>query len=81
MTEAVADIYTKQGLVAEAVRIYEKILGREPGNAEIRKKLEALKPGSAPAAPAAPPAAKPAAPAPPAAADADPKKKSKVSYL
>lgn len=83
MTAAVADIYTKQGLVAEAVRIYEKILSREPGNAEIRKKLEALKPGSAPEAPAAaqPPAAAPKAPAAPQAPDADPKKKSKVSYL
>jgi len=34
MTAAVADIYVKQGLVKEAQRIYERILKREPGNAE-----------------------------------------------
>ncbi len=53
MTAAVADIYTKQGLTAEAVRIYEKILSREPGNAEIRRKLDALQGKPAPAEPPA----------------------------
>jgi tetratricopeptide (TPR) repeat protein len=68
MTAAVADIYVKQGLVKEAQRIYERILKREPGNADVRAKLEALtgaKSGEAPK------------PVPPL----DPTKKSKVSYL
>jgi tetratricopeptide (TPR) repeat protein len=78
MTAAVADIYTKQGLINEAIRIYEKILLREPGNAEIRKKLDGLRPSTAPASPSAP--AVPAAAAAPAA-EPDAKKKSKVSYL
>jgi tetratricopeptide (TPR) repeat protein len=77
MTEPVADIYTKQGLIPEAVRIYERILSRQPGNADVRRKLEALKP-TATVAP------KPAHPEPPAQAgpgEPDAKKKSKVSYL
>lgn len=70
MTAAVADIYVTQGLTTEAVRIYQRILSREPGNAEIRAKLEALgiKPQGAPRS---------AAPA----VENDPKRKSKVSYL
>jgi tetratricopeptide (TPR) repeat protein len=67
MTAAVADIYVKQGLVKEAQRIYERILKREPGNADVKAKLEAL-------------AGKGGAPAEPAKAP-DPAKKSKVSYL
>jgi tetratricopeptide (TPR) repeat protein len=81
VTAAVADIYTKQGLIDEAVRIYEKILLREPGNGEIRAKLDALKSsGAKPGVPApgnSDAAAKGAATPP----DADPKRKSKVSYL
>ncbi len=71
MTATVADIYTKQGLVKEAVKIYEKILAREPGNAEIRKKLDALT-GKVPAPEMARTEEK---------SDESTKKKSKVSYL
>ncbi len=78
MTEAVADIYTKQGLVKEAQRIYEKILTREPGNAAIRRKLDSL---TNPAAAKAAPAAAPAAAAAPKDPDPAKAKKSKVSYL
>ncbi|HTA16845.1 MAG TPA: hypothetical protein VK786_03785, partial [bacterium] len=42
MTIAVADIYVKQGLKTDAQNIYERILKREPGNGEVRAKLEAL---------------------------------------
>lgn len=65
MTAAVADIYVKQGLVKEAVRIYERILKREPGNVDVRAKLDALQGG--------------AKPKPEGGGDAP--KKSKVSYL
>jgi len=76
MTAAAADIYVKQGLIKEAVRIYERILKREPGNADVKAKLEAAKGGKP--APAAPPAKAAEAPK---AADAAAPKKSKVSYL
>jgi hypothetical protein len=79
MTSAVADIYVKQGLIKEAVRIYERILKREPGNADVKAKLEAAKSGKP-----LPTAAASEAPAQPpkAAGDAGaPAKKSKVSYL
>ena len=42
MTIAVADIYVKQGLKTDAQNIYERILKREPGNADVRAKLDAL---------------------------------------
>lgn len=42
MTIAVADIYVKQGLKTDAQNIYERILKREPGNGDVRAKLEAL---------------------------------------
>lgn len=68
---SVAEIFVKQGLKAEAQKIYERILRREPDNDEVRAKLEALlghKPAPGPSAPAGGgPAAGP--------------KKSKVSYL
>jgi len=73
MNAAVADIYVKQGLVKEAVRIYEKILKLDPGNAEIRGKLDL-----ALGRPAAPSPNPPSAPG--SAPDSAPKK-SKVSYL
>jgi hypothetical protein len=71
MTAAVADIYVKQGLVKEAQRIYERILRREPGNADVKAKLEALGGKHAPVSGAHPEGPK----------AADPAKKSKVSYL
>lgn len=43
-TSTMADLYARQGLVSEAQHIYENILAREPGNAGVRAKLEALTP-------------------------------------
>jgi tetratricopeptide (TPR) repeat protein len=93
MNAAVADLYVKQGLTKEAIRIYEKILKLDPNNAEIRSKLDAAMgrptsatPPSSPAPISSPPpggaASAAGAPAPAAPADvtATPKK-SKVSYL
>jgi len=37
--QTLADIYAKQGLFVEAVKIYEKILNDEPDNEEVRNKL------------------------------------------
>ncbi len=41
-TLTMADLYAKQGLVAEARQIYENILQRDPGNALVRRKLGEL---------------------------------------
>lgn len=70
MTAAVADIYVKQGLVKEAQRIYERIVKREPGNGDVRAKLDALLAGKP-----LPEASQPKGPGD------GPAKKSKVSYL
>jgi tetratricopeptide (TPR) repeat protein len=43
-TVTMADLYVRQGLVEEARHIYEHILARDGGNAEVRAKLEALAP-------------------------------------
>ncbi len=43
-TVTMADLYVRQGLVEDARHIYENILARDPGNAEVRAKLEALAP-------------------------------------
>ncbi|MEO8033343.1 MAG: hypothetical protein ABI837_02850 [Acidobacteriota bacterium] len=50
-TITMADLYAGQGLVDEARDIYEDILARDPNNASIRAKLEALdhQPASSPA--------------------------------
>jgi len=72
----VAEIYTKQGLIEEALRIYQRILAKEPGNADVAAKLEALKSRHGGKA-----LSKPLAPLPPLAAPPEPAKKSKVSYL
>ena len=80
MTSAVADIYVKQGLIKEALRIYERILKREPGNADVKAKLEAVKAGKP--LPSGAPAAAPAKPNAPVSDGSNiPAKKSKVSYL
>lgn len=42
MTVTVAEIYTKQGLLNEALKIYQKILEIEPGNQEAKLKKEEL---------------------------------------
>lgn len=43
-TVTMADLYVRQGLVEEARNIYDHILARDPGNAEVRAKLEAIAP-------------------------------------
>ncbi len=43
-TLTMAELYERQGLVHEARHIYEDILAREPGNDEVRTKLDALTP-------------------------------------
>jgi pentatricopeptide repeat protein len=43
-TVTMADLYVRQGLVDEARRIYEEILSRQPNNADIRAKLNAITP-------------------------------------
>jgi len=42
MTVTVAEIYTKQGLLNEALKIYQKILEIEPGNLEAQMKKREL---------------------------------------
>ncbi len=37
--QTLAEIYAKQGLYVEALKIYEKILNEEPNNEEVREKL------------------------------------------
>jgi tetratricopeptide (TPR) repeat protein len=41
-TITMADLYVRQGLVEDARHIYENILARDPGNAEVRGKLDAI---------------------------------------
>ena len=43
-TLTMADLYARQGLTHEALHIYENILARDPGNLDVRAKLEALTP-------------------------------------
>jgi tetratricopeptide (TPR) repeat protein len=43
-TLTMADLYVRQGLVEDARHIYENILSRDPGNAEVRAKLDAVSP-------------------------------------
>jgi tetratricopeptide (TPR) repeat protein len=43
-TITMADLYLDQGLVDEARDIYEDVLARDPDNASVRAKLEALSP-------------------------------------
>jgi len=51
-TLTMADLYVQQGFADKAREIYQSILQREPGNADVRKKLDALK-GPAPRNPKA----------------------------
>src|SRR5581483_7003560 len=37
--QTLAEIYAKQGLYVEALKIYEKILNEEPNNEDVREKL------------------------------------------
>lgn len=43
-TLTMADLYAKQGLVEDARHIYENILARDPENAGVREKLDAIAP-------------------------------------
>jgi tetratricopeptide (TPR) repeat protein len=43
-TITMADLYVRQGLLEDARHIYENILARDPGNAEVRGKLGAISP-------------------------------------
>ncbi|MGH7739509.1 MAG: tetratricopeptide repeat protein [bacterium] len=66
MTIAVAEIYTRQGLYAEAIKIYQRIIHAEPDNFEAKKKLsdvESLSKNKAGKSSAAAPT--PGAPVPP----------------
>lgn len=89
MTVAVADIYARQGLHEEALRIYRKILEIEPDNFEAKKKLadleKLLKIGAGAEEKKAPAPPPPPAAGPPDAKgekETDKKKKpGKVSYL
>lgn len=47
-TLTMADLYARQGLVEEARNIYENILARNPDNAEVRGKLDAIAPRANP---------------------------------
>jgi pentatricopeptide repeat protein len=41
-TTTMADLYVRQGLVGEARKIYQHMLERDPENAELRSKIDAL---------------------------------------
>jgi hypothetical protein len=41
-TITMADLYVKQGFADKAREIYQTILKREPGNSDVRRKLDAL---------------------------------------
>jgi tetratricopeptide (TPR) repeat protein len=47
-TITMADIYVGQGLIDEARHIYERLLARDPGNAGLRAKLDAITPRANP---------------------------------
>ena len=47
-TLTMADLYVKQGLVEEARHIYQTILARDPGNSDVRARLEAIVPDANP---------------------------------
>jgi tetratricopeptide (TPR) repeat protein len=43
-TITMADLYARQGLIEDARHIYENILARDPDNADVRAKLDAITP-------------------------------------
>ncbi len=47
-TLTMADLYARQGLLDDARHIYENILARDPNNADVRAKLEAMTPRANP---------------------------------
>jgi tetratricopeptide (TPR) repeat protein len=48
ITATMADLYVRQGLVEDARHIYENILARDPGNSDVRAKLDAISPRANP---------------------------------
>ncbi len=44
ITETMAEVYLKQGLIAEARQVYEKLVRSRPGDAALRARLAALEP-------------------------------------
>lgn len=57
-TLTMADLYARQGLSDDARQIYQNILQRDPDNAGVRTKLEALAPATPPSTPPSPREAK-----------------------
>jgi hypothetical protein len=51
-TPTLAELYVEQGMTAEAVRVYERLLMGDPENDELRERLSALR-GEVPAEPVA----------------------------
>ena len=45
VTETMAELYLKQGHREDALRVYEALLARHPGDARLRAKVNALSPG------------------------------------
>lgn len=71
-TLTMADLYAKQGLVADARQIYENILLRDPDNAVVREKLAGLA--------AQPPSVMPASPHAESATEHDDKRVAKLEH-
>jgi hypothetical protein len=62
VTETMAEVYVRQGLLEEARRVYRQLLTQRPEDAGLKARLAELV--EAPPPPTAPPAATPAAPEP-----------------
>ena len=70
LTETMAEVYLSQGHLEEALSVYESVLKREPGRADLRQKVAEMRarlalpemPSAAPEPPARPSAPAPAAP-------------------
>ena len=43
VTATMAEIYVSQGLIEQAINIYEKVLMQEPGNEKAKARLEQLR--------------------------------------
>jgi tetratricopeptide (TPR) repeat protein len=45
LTETMAELYLRQGHQEDALRVYQALLAQRPGDARLRARVEALKPG------------------------------------